>query len=229
MRTPIPPDMPEPDDAPDDATEQTMQDELLAAFARATLPTSRSGRTLDTATKSQASELDESERAALAKRAAVSLADVKPVRLPKTNEHHPGRKLTPKLAGVILLAVGNGAYRQTAARFAGVTPETLSKWMKREDEPYATFAKLVRKREAAFELGQLTNITSMSKIRPELALALLERKFPQRWGRALGQGAGAPATFNLAVILERAHANSATPTRADATVIDAEPLEDHDA
>jgi len=217
MRTPM--TDPEPDPPRDDAT--TQRDELLAAFARATRSTDPRSNGANT---SHVENLDDAERAKLAAKTALRLSNVKPVRLPKPTVEARNRRLTPELAATILLAVGNGSHRQTAARYAGIWPETLSRWMKREGEPYETFARLVRKREAAFELNQLTHITSASSARPELALALLERKFPQRWGKALGQGAGVAPTFNLAVILERAHARPVS----SAPVIDAEPVDPDD-
>jgi hypothetical protein len=50
-------------------------------------------------------------------------------------------------------------------------------------EPYETFQRLVRKAEAGLESRMITILTGQAEVRPELALAILERKFPQRWAK----------------------------------------------
>jgi hypothetical protein len=50
-------------------------------------------------------------------------------------------------------------------------------------EPYETFQRLVRKAEAGLESRMVTILTGQAEVRPELALAILERKFPQRWAK----------------------------------------------
>lgn len=64
-----------------------------------------------------------------------------------------------------------------------MTPETLGHWMKWESEPYITFQRLVRKAEADLEARMVKILTDQAEVRPELALAVLERKFPVRWAR----------------------------------------------
>jgi hypothetical protein len=66
---------------------------------------------------------------------------------------------------------------------AGVKAETLSHWMRWDEEPYRAFQTLVRKAEANLEARMVTALTSKVDVRPELALAILERKFPGRWGK----------------------------------------------
>src|SRR5260370_18699913 len=51
-------------------------------------------------------------------------------------------------------------------------------------EPYETFQRLVRKAEAGLESRMVNILTGQAEVRPELALAILERKFPQRWAKA---------------------------------------------
>ena len=77
---------------------------------------------------------------------------------------------------------------------AGVKAETLSHWMRWEEQPYKAFQTMVRKAEADLEARMVTAITSKVDVRPELALAVLERKFPQRWSRTPSQP---PAPIDL--------------------------------
>src|SRR5262249_46158588 len=96
-------------------------------------------------------------------------------------------------------------YRETAAELAGVTRESLTNWMRWEGEPYLTFQRLVRQAEADLEARMVTALTSQAEVRPELALAILERKFPERWAK-VSVVATPPTPFetNLAELLERA-------------------------
>jgi len=106
------------------------------------------------------------------------------VNLPGQSRQHGGStKLTNHRAAVIVHAIGNGCYRETAAALAGITRETLQHWMKWEGEPYTTFQQLIRKAEADLEARMVSILTSHAPVRPELALAILERKFPQRWAK----------------------------------------------
>jgi len=110
--------------------------------------------------------------------------DLPVVKLPGQSRSGGGKtRLTNHRAAVVLHAIGCGCYRETAAQLAGVTPETLTHWMKWDGEPYTTFQRLVRKAEADLEARMVTVLTSQAEVRPELALAILERKFPQRWAK----------------------------------------------
>jgi hypothetical protein len=59
--------------------------------------------------------------------------------------------------------------------------------------PHVTFQRLVRKAEADLEARMVTALTSQANVRPELALAILERKFPQRWAKVSVVAMPAPA------------------------------------
>lgn len=139
--------------------------------------------------------------------------DLPVVKLPGQRRRGGGKtRLTNHRAAVVLHAIGCGCYRETAAQLAGVTPETLTHWMKWDGEPYATFQRLVRKAEADLEARMVTALTSQANVRPELALAILERKFPQRWAKVTVVAMPPPAGMNdlgkmLAHIRERQHAD----------------------
>ncbi|MGC2195414.1 MAG: hypothetical protein WA628_12125, partial [Terriglobales bacterium] len=138
------------------------------------------------------------------KRPRVRRKDLPTIKLPGQSRGGGGKtKLTNHRAAVILHAISCGCYRETAAQLAGVTPETLCHWMRWEREPYKTFQRLVRRAEADLEARMVTALTSQVHVRPELALAILERKFPDRWSKAVIV-AGPPAVnLNLGQMLTR--------------------------
>lgn len=73
-----------------------------------------------------------------------------------------------------------------------------------DGEPYATFQRLVRKAEADLEARMVTALSSQANVRPELALAILERKFPQRWAKVTVVAMPPPAGMNdLAAMLRQ--------------------------
>jgi hypothetical protein len=92
----------------------------------------------------------------------------------------------------------------TAAELASIKAETLSHWMGWSGEPYETFQRLVRKAEAGLESRMVTILTGQAEVRPELALAILERKFPQRWAKVTVVAAPPQhLSFNVADILQK--------------------------
>jgi hypothetical protein len=127
------------------------------------------------------------------------------VYLPGQTRSRGGKtKLTNHRAAVILHAISCGCYRETAAELAGVKAETLSHWMGWKGEPYETFQRLVRKAEADLEARMVQIITGQAEVRPELALAILERKFPQRWAKVTVVAAPPQhLNFNVANIMQK--------------------------
>jgi len=115
---------------------------------------------------------------------AIRRKDLPVVHLPRQTRSQGGKtKLTNHRAAIILHAISCGCYRETAAELASIKAETLSHWMGWSGEPYETFQRLVRKAEAGLESRMVTILTGQAEVRPELALAILERKFPQRWAK----------------------------------------------
>jgi len=115
---------------------------------------------------------------------AIRRKDLPVVHLPRQTRSQGGKtKLTNHRAAIILHAISCGCYRETAAELASIKAETLSHWMGWTGEPYETFQRLVRKAEAGLESRMVTILTGQAEVRPELALAILERKFPQRWAK----------------------------------------------
>jgi len=123
--------------------------------------------------------------------------DLPVVHLPRQTRSQGGKtKLTNHRAAIILHAISCGCYRETAAELASIKAETLSHWMGWSGEPYETFQRLVRKAEAGLESRMVNILTGQAEVRPELALAILERKFPQRWAKVTVVSAP-PVAFKL--------------------------------
>ena len=112
-----------------------------------------------------------------------------------------GRKtqLSPKVQQIILHAVEAGTSLEAAARSAGVSPHTVREWRRRgrgEDdrpaiEPYVSFAARLDNAQAGFEIDAASTIYAACQDGKWRAAAwLLERRYPQRWGRR-SQRAGA--------------------------------------
>ncbi len=136
---------------------------------------------------------------------AIRRKDLPVVHLPRQTRSHGGKtKLTNHRAAIILHAISCGCYRETAAELASIKAETLSHWMGWSGEPYETFQRLVRKAEAGLESRMVTILTGQAEVRPELALAILERKFPQRWAKVTVVAAPPQHSgFNVADILQK--------------------------
>jgi hypothetical protein len=89
-------------------------------------------------------------------------------------------------------------------------------------EPYETFERLVRKAEAGLESRMVSILTGQAEVRPELALAILERKFPQRWAKVTVVAAPSHhLNFNVADILQKVQERIAQGQLPPATIINA--------
>lgn len=97
--------------------------------------------------------------------------------------------LTDDVADTLVQMLRAGNYVGVAARAAGIHRSTLIDWMRRgksdapEDEPY----RLLRERvEHARAEGEALNVARIAKAAQEswqAAAWLLERQYPQRWGK----------------------------------------------
>jgi hypothetical protein len=129
---------------------------------------------------------------------------------PTARRSGPPSSLTDDVARIILIALANGSYRGPAAEYAGVGEETLSRWMNKSGEPYETFQRWVREAEAYAEMRMVNAITSKANDKPEYALQFLERKFPERWGRAVAQNPGVNVNLNLSTLLQQIELRAAS-------------------
>ena len=97
----------------------------------------------------------------------------------------PGRptKLTPAVQAKIIALIAGGQFRATAAMAIGVCPETVCRWMTRSERRFRLFRQAVLAAEARLEAEMVESVTRGAAEDPQLALRLLERRFPRRWGR----------------------------------------------
>ncbi len=92
-------------------------------------------------------------------------------------------KCTPEAQTKIVQAIAGGNYREVAAQWAGVAPETLGRWLSRKREPYLSFRRAVLEAEQAAEIRAVALIMKAAAEDPKHAEWWLERKFHERWGR----------------------------------------------
>ena len=102
-------------------------------------------------------------------------------------------KLTPEVQEKIIQLVRVGNYVSTAARCAGINPETLYRWVRngtRGETPtiYTAFTEALRHAEAEAEAIAVQEIRKASHEDPRnwmAAMTFLERRFRHRWGRSV--------------------------------------------
>jgi transposase len=93
-------------------------------------------------------------------------------------------KLTRDLERSYLDALRRTRYLETAADLAGIHRVTLKRWLKRgrrEPGPYREFCIAVKKVLAESEANNVGEIESAEEW--QASAWLLERRFPERWGR----------------------------------------------
>lgn len=96
-------------------------------------------------------------------------------------------KLTPEARDRVVEAVRAGNFPAVAARYAGISPRTLRRWMARgRREPkgrYREFHDAVRHAESLAEIRAVAMLQKQMQGNWRAALTFLERKFPSRWGK----------------------------------------------
>lgn len=119
-------------------------------------------------------------------------------------------KLTPEVQERIVGAIRGGAYNETAALFAGISESTFYKWLQKgneareqeiepENSEYLQFLQAIEKAQADTEIENLLVVRGAAQGKPtkegvpgeaqdwKAAAWLLERKFPDRYGRRIVQ------------------------------------------
>ncbi len=97
-------------------------------------------------------------------------------------------KLTPEIIECIKVALASGAYAETAAAAAGVSKDTLYRWLRGARQTHATpllleLSDAVRKAMAQAELRDLQVVQVAANEGDWKAAAWrLERRNPRRWG-----------------------------------------------
>ena len=118
------------------------------------------------------------------------------------NGKHPlGRptKLTPEVQTTIVNALASGVYLETAASVAGISRDTLNAWLKNgaqcKSGVQKDFSDAIKKALATAETRLVDTVNLASQQQWQAAMTLLERRWPQRWGRVerhenTGEGGG---------------------------------------
>ena len=103
---------------------------------------------------------------------------------------HP-RKLTVGTIQLAALLLQQGNYRGVVAKRIGISVSTWGRWIglarKYPRSLYGLFADAVTASEAAFEANAVEAIRQAGTVDVAHMEWLLERKFPQRWGRFRGE------------------------------------------
>ena len=136
--------------------------------------------------------------------------ELEPVRLPARSGKKTKMKLTDELANLICTALSKGAYRETAANWAGVTQSQLSDWLKQKGEPWETFQRAVERAESYAELNMLNAVQLGAYADAKHAITFLQMRYKKRWQPPAAPGlAGATVNFNLAMLLDQAEKEDA--------------------
>jgi len=92
-------------------------------------------------------------------------------------------KYSDAVAKHICDAIRIGATHEDAARSAGICADTISIWKKNKPE----FAEMMKRAEAEFKVSALKIIRGAAIESWQAAAWLLERKFPDEFGRRMRQ------------------------------------------
>ncbi len=108
--------------------------------------------------------------------------------------------LTPEVQAIIIEALRRGNYRDTAAKLAGVTRQTLWNWEQRGEAgeaPFAAFFDALQKAESDAEDMLLQEIRSAQSSIPgeggrgadvwQSRAWVMERRWPKRWAQRVRQ------------------------------------------
>jgi hypothetical protein len=132
-------------------------------------------------------------------------------------------KFTPDRCERFLAALSTGVFPETAARHAGWSPATLYRILAASSPAHVAFRDEVRRVETELELRLAGTVTQAAFRDPRLALALLERRFGERWGRraallapAAAEGQGGVCTAKPVVIIEPALIEAMVPALLEA-------------
>jgi hypothetical protein len=96
-------------------------------------------------------------------------------------------KLSPEVQELIVTAIRAGSFPEPAADAAGIAPSTYYRWMRlgREETsgPHRDFFEGVRRAEGEAEVHAIAVIRKQMPGDWRAALAYLERRHSERWGR----------------------------------------------
>jgi hypothetical protein len=110
---------------------------------------------------------------------------------------HAGRvgarpKLTPELADQIVALLGRGVPLGVAAAALGVCRASLYRWLSRPEPEFRAFAERVQQARAKGGLALVAAVLRQSETRWQSAAWILEREYPDRYGRPGDRPASRP-------------------------------------
>jgi hypothetical protein len=91
-------------------------------------------------------------------------------------------RLTPERQERFLKAIRAGSFPEVAAAYAGFSAASYYKYMRGAGRQHATFRREVVRAQSELELELVGRISLEAGSSARWALALLERRFPKRWG-----------------------------------------------
>lgn len=128
------------------------------------------------------------------------------------DDSHQSIVMSPEIVESIFLAIRGGAFRSTAARWAGVHPNTMSNWLRLGQsghEPYAGFAKGLAYVEASSELAATQRLSSHRDFRA--IIAFLERRYAARWAAKQREAPNGDAPDLAVLLVQAANGNGDHP------------------
>ena len=91
-------------------------------------------------------------------------------------------RLTPERQERFLKAIRTGAFPEVAAAYAGFSSATFYRYMSGASRQHAAFRRAVLRAQSELELELVGRISLEAGSSARWAFALLERRFPKRWG-----------------------------------------------
>lgn len=142
----------------------------------------------------------------------------------------PPLESDPEVVNLILSALADGNYRETACRIAGISKQALYNILKRSergDAAAAAFVDAMEKAEAMAEAGIVKNVRKASES-PQFwaaGMTLLERRLPDRWGKRQDDASVPRVVVQIGardsdVTVSVGSITSTVPTHIDATQVD---------
>lgn len=92
-------------------------------------------------------------------------------------------KLTPETKARFVQAITAGSFPEVAARYAGFSPASLYRYLKGTTPIQLEFREAATKAMTEFEVRCAGTLARAAMADPRWALAMLERRFPERWAR----------------------------------------------
>jgi hypothetical protein len=93
-------------------------------------------------------------------------------------------KLTPEVTERYGQAVSAGVMPEVAARQLGISSASLYRWLAGSSSRHAHFRDTHERALVALEIRLTATVARAALDDPKMALELLQRRFPSRWGRS---------------------------------------------